>query len=186
MVHFLATRRQNKLCRALQTFRQLLTVVGVQTSPYNLDRLLPTFSLLWPWCFDLFLNENLNTEMAKWNSRVCWGVESLKTSKRLCGLVPRLPPKDCIQLYRLAAVWFGSLWRLQLFTKGVWWNRGSQITLSEVLVSGQPIISFVWNSLGEGGASSNTMGSLEAPEQAKAEIWLQKILPCQTAHFSIG
>lgn len=60
------------------------------------------------------------------------------------------------------------------------------MTLSEVLVSGQPIISFVWNSLGEGGASSNTMGSLEAPEQAKAEIWLQKILPCQTAHFSIG
>lgn len=170
MIHFLTTCRQKKLCRVLQTFHQLLTVVCVHTS-YNLYMLLPTFFLLWPWCFNRFLNENLHTEMARWDSRVCWGVESLKTSKRHCGLVPRLPPKDCIQLYRLPAVWFGALWRLQLFTKGVWWNRGSQITLSEVLVSGQPIISFVWNSLGEGGASSNTMGSLEAPEQAKAEIW---------------
>lgn len=55
--------------------------------------------------------------------------------------------------------------------KGSVVKPGLRITLSEVLVSGQPIISFVWNSLGEGGASSNTMGSLEAPEQAKAEIW---------------
>lgn len=55
--------------------------------------------------------------------------------------------------------------------KGSVVKPGLQITLAEVLVSGQPIISFVWNSLGEGGASSNTLGSLEAPEQAKAEIW---------------
>lgn len=95
MIHFLTTRRQNKLCRGLQTFHQLLTIVCMHTS-YSLYVLLPTFSLLWPWCFALFLNENLNTEMARWNSRVCWGVESLKTSKRHCGLVPRLPPKDYI------------------------------------------------------------------------------------------
>lgn len=41
---------------------------------------------------------------------------------------------------------------------------------SRNLVSGQPIISSVWNSLGEGGASSNTMDSLEGREQAKAGI----------------
>lgn len=30
---------------------------------------------------------------------------------------------------------------------------------------------FCMEFFGEGGASSNTMGNLEAPEQAKAEIW---------------
>lgn len=161
MIHFLTTRRQKswaECCKHFTNSSQLCacTFLVICTSFCLFSPFSGLGALTFLWM------KILNTEMARWNSSVCWAAGSLKTFKGHYGLYPAL-------LTSCGVVWV-FVKAAATPHKGAWWNWTSQITPAEILVSGQPIISSVWNSLGEGGASSNTMSSLEGPEQAKAGI----------------
>lgn len=153
-----------QLHRLLQAFHDLCARTLLSESYLSFC----LFFLHWPWCLDLYLNGNLKTEMARLHSRVCWGAGSLKNPKGVLwfrsktyseGLHPALSTSCRV-------VWIF----VKAATLGESGETGSQITPSEVSVSGQPIISFVCDSLGEDGASFSNHGWLGGPRAGKG--WL--------------
>lgn len=185
---FLRTHRQNNCIACCRHFPSLSWGCASRTSPCNLYFLLPIFSfLLQPWFLGLFLSRRPQN----WNSQ----------NKPQCALRSRIIKKphrrqDCFSPKTsskgLHLVFPTSCRVVWIFVKAV--NLGESgkteypIMPSEISVSGPPVhfrdhlSSFVWDSLAKGGASCNTMFSLEDPEKTEAGwhmllvfMWLQKL-----------